>query len=194
MNDQRNVVYSQRKDILETKNPYHFFLEILEGTIENILEIIISEKKDDDNNKEEIKKEFKNSLGLLINNISSNDKNSIKKEIFNHIKNILEKKIIIVGSDNFDLIIRQLTVQVLDQQWKQHLLSLDNLRQGIGLRAYAQRDPLNEYKREAFTMFEEMLSSIRVMISRLVILIEFRSESSIDKKKSSNYRERLRNK
>ncbi len=194
MNDQRNVVYSQRKDILETKNPYRFFLEILEGTIENILEIIISEKKDDDNNKEEIKKELKNSLGLLINNISSNDSNSIKKEIFNHVKNILEKKIIIVGSDNFDLIIRQLTVQVLDQQWKQHLLSLDNLRQGIGLRAYAQRDPLNEYKREAFTMFEEMLSSVRVMISRLVILIEFRSESSIDKKKSSNYRERLRNK
>ena len=87
-----------------------------------------------------------------------------------------------------------MSVQVLDQQWKQHLLSLDNLRQGIGLRAYAQRDPLNEYKREAFTMFEEMLSSVRVMISRLVILIEFRSESSIDKKKSSNYRERLRNK
>ena len=139
-------------------------------------------------------KELKNSLGLLINNISSNDSNSIKKEIFNHVKNILEKKIIIVGSDNFDLIIRQLTVQVLDQQWKQHLLSLDNLRQGIGLRAYAQRDPLNEYKREAFTMFEEMLSSVRVMISRLVILIEFRSESSIGKKKSSNYRERLRNK
>jgi preprotein translocase subunit SecA len=194
MNDQRNVVYSQRKDILETKNPYNFFLEILEGTIENILEIIISEKKDNDSNKEEIKKEFKNSLGLLINNISSNESSSIKKEVFNHIKNILEKKIIIVGSDNFNLIIRQLSVQVLDQQWKQHLLSLDNLRQGIGLRAYAQRDPLNEYKREAFTMFEEMLSSVRVMISRLVILIEFRSESSIDKKKSSNYRERLRNK
>ena len=85
-------------------------------------------------------------------------------------------------------------MQVLDQQWKQHLLSLDNLRQGIGLRAYAQRDPLNEYKREAFTMFEEMLSSVRMMISRLVILIEFKSEPDNDKKKSSNYRERLRKK
>ena len=62
---------------------------------------------------------------------------------------------------------RQLTVQVLDQQWKQHLLSLDNLRQGIGLRAYAQRDPLNEYKREAFTMFEEMLTSVRIMMSKI---------------------------
>ena len=76
----------------------------------------------------------------------------------------LEKKISLVGSDNFNLILRQLTVQVLDQQWKQHLLSLDNLRQGIGLRAYAQRDPLNEYKREAFTMFETMLASVRMML------------------------------
>ncbi len=194
MNDQRNVVYSQRKDILETKNPYNFFLEILEETIENILEFLTDEKKDDDVYKDEIKKEFKSSLGLLINNISSNDKKEIKEEIFKHIKNSLEEKINLVGVDNFNLILRQLTVQVLDQQWKQHLLSLDNLRQGIGLRAYAQRDPLNEYKREAFTMFEEMLSSVRIMISRLVILIEFRSEPLIDKKKSSNYRERLRNK
>ena len=194
MNDQRNVVYSQRKDILETNNPYNFFLEILEETIENILEFLTDEKKDDDVYKDEIKKEFKSSLGLLINNISSNDKKEIKEEIFKHIKNSLEEKINLVGVDNFNLILRQLTVQVLDQQWKQHLLSLDNLRQGIGLRAYAQRDPLNEYKREAFTMFEEMLSSVRIMISRLVILIEFRSEPLIDKKKSSNYRERLRNK
>ena len=87
-----------------------------------------------------------------------------------------------------------MTVQVLDQQWKQHLLSLDNLRQGIGLRAYAQRDPLNEYKREAFTMFEEMLNSIRTMICRLVILIELKTEPPIEQKKSSNYRARLRKK
>ena len=106
----------------------------------------------------------------------------------------MEKKIALVGNDNFNMILRQLTVQVLDQQWKQHLLALDNLRQGIGLRAYAQRDPLNEYKREAFTMFEEMLNSVRIMMSRLVILIEFKSGPSTEQKKSSNYRERLRKK
>ena len=182
MNDQRNVVYSQRKDILETKNSYNFYLKILEETIENILELFMDEKQDVDAYKDEIKKEFKNSLGLLIKNITSNDKKSIKEEIFKHIKSSLDEKINLIGIDNFNLILRQLTVQVLDQQWKQHLLSLDNLRQGIGLRAYAQRDPLNEYKREAFTMFEEMLSSVRIMISRLVILIEFRSEPLIDKK------------
>ena len=104
---------------------------------------------------------MKNTLGLLIEDFSSEDKKEIELEIFNYIKNSLEKKIALVGNDNFNMILRQLSVQVLDQQWKQHLLALDNLRQGIGLRAYAQkRDPLNEYKREAFTMFEEMLTSV----------------------------------
>ena len=96
--------------------------------------------------------------------------------------------------NNFNLILKQLIIQVLDQQWKQHLLSLDNLRQGIGLRAYAQRDPLNEYKREAFSMFESMLASIRLIVTRLIVLIEFKNEDSSEKKKSSNYRERLRKK
>ena len=54
---------------------------------------------------------------------------------------------------------KSLLLQLLDQLWKEHLLTLDHLRQGIGLRAYAQRDPLNEYKREAFNLFEEMLTA-----------------------------------
>ena len=90
----------------------------------------------------------------------------IAKEISNNVKEILQTKIEKIGIDNFNIILKQLIIQVLDQQWKQHLLSLDNLRQGIGLRAYAQRDPLNEYKREAFSMFEDMLASVRIMISK----------------------------
>ena len=96
----------------------------------------------------------------------------------------IDKKVSLVGSNNFNLILKQLIIQILDQQWKQHLLSLDNLRQGIGLRAYAQRDPLNEYKREAFNMFEEMLLSIRIIISRLVILLEFSNEPPKEKKRT----------
>ena len=56
---------------------------------------------------------------------------------------------------------KSILLQVIDQQWKEHLLALDHLRQGINLRAYAQRDPLNEYKREAFNLFDEMLESVR---------------------------------
>ncbi len=194
MNDQRNVIYTQRKDILKTENSYEFFIEIMEETINNIIDISMNDNEQGENYKEDIKNEIKNNCGLLITDIVSNDKNNIKKEITNNIKSILEKKVNQVGLNNFNLILKQLIIQVLDQQWKQHLLSLDNLRQGIGLRAYAQRDPLNEYKREAFSMFESMLESIRIIVTRLIILIEFKNEDAAEKKKSSNYRERLRRK
>jgi preprotein translocase subunit SecA len=69
---------------------------------------------------------------------------------------------------------KSLLLQILDQTWKDHLLSLDHLRQGINLRAYAQRDPLNEYKREAFELFEGMLVQLRDNITSVLSHIEFR--------------------
>jgi len=67
---------------------------------------------------------------------------------------------------------KSLLLQLLDQLWKEHLLTLDHLRQGIGLRAYAQRDPLNEYKHEAFNLFEEMLTSLRDRVTQVLSHVE----------------------
>src|SRR3954470_14208319 len=71
---------------------------------------------------------------------------------------------------------KSLLLQLLDQTWKDHLLSLDHLRQGINLRAYAQRDPLNEYKREAFDLFEEMLVNLRQQVTSVLSHVELRME------------------
>ena len=68
-------------------------------------------------------------------------------------------------------------LQVIDQQWKEHLLALDHLRQGINLRAYAQRDPLNEYKREAFNLFDEMLESVRHTITGALSNLEIQLDN-----------------
>ena len=68
-------------------------------------------------------------------------------------------------------------LQIIDQSWKEHLLSLDHLRQGISLRAYGQRDPLNEYKQEAFNMFEEMMKQIRQNVSRILSFVEIKTEA-----------------
>ncbi|MEC6996973.1 MAG: preprotein translocase subunit SecA, partial [Pseudomonadota bacterium] len=194
MNDQRGVIYTQRKDILNNENTYDLFLEIMEDTVSNLTEATYNDNENNEKYKSDIIKEFKNSLGLKISHIKSSEKEMIIKEISNNVKEILQTKIEKIGIDNFNIILKQLIIQVLDQQWKQHLLSLDNLRQGIGLRAYAQRDPLNEYKREAFSMFEDMLASVRSIVTRLIILIEFKEDTSQEKKKTSNYRERLRRK
>jgi len=69
---------------------------------------------------------------------------------------------------------KSLLLQLLDQAWKDHLLSLDHLRQGINLRAYGQRDPLNEYKREAFELFETMLANLRQHITSVLSHVELR--------------------
>src|SRR5207302_3456363 len=69
---------------------------------------------------------------------------------------------------------KSLLLQLLDQTWKDHLLSLDHLRQGINLRAYGQRDPLNEYKREAFELFETMLANLRQHITSVLSHVELR--------------------
>ena len=69
---------------------------------------------------------------------------------------------------------KSLLLQILDQQWKEHLLHLDHLRQGINLRAYGQRDPLNEYKREAFGMFEDMLARLRETVTGVLMHVELR--------------------
>jgi len=80
------------------------------------------------------------------------------------------------GPDLMRMAERSILLQVLDQVWKDHLLSLDHLRQGISLRAYAQRDPLNEYKREAFELFEEMLVHLREAVIQLLSHIEVRMQ------------------
>ncbi len=75
---------------------------------------------------------------------------------------------------------KSLLLQLLDQTWKEHLLHLDHLRQGIGLRAYGQRDPLNEYKREAFNMFEAMLDHLRERVTGVLMHVELRVDQPIE--------------
>ena len=76
------------------------------------------------------------------------------------------------GAELMRLAEKSLLLQLLDQSWKEHLLALDHLRQGIGLRAYGQKDPLNEYKREAFDMFEGMLDSLRETVTSVMCHLE----------------------
>jgi preprotein translocase subunit SecA len=86
----------------------------------------------------------------------------------------MAEKVANYGPDMMRMAEKSLLLQILDQTWKDHLLSLDHLRQGINLRAYAQRDPLNEYKREAFELFEGMLVQMRDQVTSVLSHIELR--------------------
>jgi preprotein translocase subunit SecA len=82
--------------------------------------------------------------------------------------------------DVMRMVEKSLLLQVLDQTWKDHLLTLDHLRQGIGLRSYAQRDPLNEYKTEAFSLFEKMLDQLRENVTSVLCTIELQINQPSD--------------
>ncbi len=192
MNDQRKVVYEQRKELLTLKDINQIFVDMLHDTLINIVERNKSNQEEELNFKN-IFTDIKNIFGLQINNKKIENSDSFLIYLKEEISAKLDNKISLIGRENFSLIQRQILVQVLDQQWKAHLLALDQLRQGIGLRAYAQRDPLNEYKRESFTMFEEMLETVRITACRFIMLIEIETKSE-KPHKGKSIRERLREK
>ena len=90
-------------------------------------------------------------------------------------------KATIFGRETMRNIEKSVVLQILDQHWKEHLLSLDHLRQGINLRAYAQKDPLNEYKREAFQMFEGMLDKMRQTVTMALAHVELKPAQGTSK-------------
>ena len=102
------------------------------------------------------------------------DRTEIEERLTDMSDRYMAEKAVRIGPDTMRMAEKSLLLQVLDQQWKQHLLSLEQLRQGISLRAYAQKDPLNEYKREAFTMFEGLLAGLRETVTMVLSHVEVR--------------------
>jgi len=181
MNDQRKAIYEQRKDLMQVENISETLKDMRNEIIDDLVNINIPEKAYAEQwNLKELNISLKKyGLDLPISNWAKNDgvteiefKNLIKKEADNKISNKIE----LFGIKNMQTIEKQIMLQIVDQNWKEHLLQLDQLKQGIGLRAYAQRDPLNEYKSEAFNLFQEMLQNIRNQVTTILLNIEVSSE------------------
>ncbi|MFN8720550.1 MAG: preprotein translocase subunit SecA [Rhodospirillales bacterium] len=167
MNDQRKVVYEQRREIMDAED--------VQGTVEGMRHDVIarvtktaippesySEQWDLDQLHEEVLRLL--ALDLPIKEWAKED-GIAEEEIETRIRDASDRKMAEkaanYGPEFMRMAEKSVLLQILDQQWKEHLLALDHLRQGINLRAYAQRDPLNEYKREAFELFEGMLQQLR---------------------------------
>jgi preprotein translocase subunit SecA len=102
------------------------------------------------------------------------DDQQIRERIIEASDRKMAEKAANYGPEILRLAEKNMLLNILDQSWKEHLVSLDYLRQAIGLRGYAQRDPLNEYKREAFDMFQDMLARVREIVTRVLSHIEIR--------------------
>ena len=180
MNDQRQVIFAQRRDIMEAAEVRDTVTDMRHDVIESIIDEAIPqgsfvEQWDAD----KFRADCAQFLGLDIPASEWFNEDGIAEiELSDRLRETSDKymaeKAVRFGPDVMRLAEKSLLLQVLDQQWKEHLLGLDQLRQGIGLRAYAQKDPLNEYKKEAFGMFEDMLERLRRTVTLALSHVEVR--------------------
>jgi len=166
MNKQREVVYAKRKEILKGDNLHELITEMTEQTIDDILHKHIEDpKRPEEWDFNAIGNAIEGMLSIKLE-LSDEQKANITAYELKDIlldkakKNIEEKERILTPAAFIDLV-KFIFLQVLDSNWKDFLLNMDHLKEGIGLRGYAQRDPLIEYKKEAFNMFQQMLDQVR---------------------------------
>ncbi len=178
MNDQRKVIYEQRKDLMSTEDVSDEVVGMRHETIDNAVARAIPEKAyaeqwDMDGLHEEILRVT--GMDQPVQDWAKEEgiaDQEIRERLNSAANRRMAEKAATYGPEVMRGVEKSLLLQLLDQLWKEHLLTLDHLRQGIGLRAYAQRDPLNEYKREAFDLFEEMLDSLRERVTQVLCNVE----------------------
>ena len=182
MNDQRKVIYEQRKEIMNAPDVATTIADMRAETVAATVTLAIPENSLPEQwNIEALHAECLRLLALdlpLTDWAKEEGVNSeeIEERIITAADRKMAEKTANFGVDMMRMAEKSLLLQILDQTWKDHLLSLDHLRQGINLRAYAQRDPLNEYKREAFELFEGMLVQMRDQVTSVLSNIELRFE------------------
>jgi preprotein translocase subunit SecA len=176
MNKQRERIYTQRKEILQGKDLREYFFNLIDTLIEWMLDSYANkEKSPDDWDREALAKAVLAQFGLNMESLKIDwavvAHEELQETLVNALRAFYEEKEKTLGPfmREFE---RMILLQVIDSQWKDHLLEMDHLKEGIGLRGYGQRDPLIEYKKESFEMFQSMLDRIEEDAVRYLFLIQ----------------------
>jgi len=177
MNKQREVIYTKRREVLEGKDLKEDILGMVRESLEERIEFLFSKEVEDPEIEEEkFRKELNFRFGINIEKeiFKNRAPEELVEIIFNLIKEKYEEREANLGREKLRFLERVVSLQVIDSRWKEHLLVLDNLKEGIHLRAYGQRNPVEEYQHEAFRAFLDMLSSIREGILDLIFRVELK--------------------
>jgi preprotein translocase subunit SecA len=164
MNKQREVIYGQRRAILEGLSLKEDVLAMVERIIADTVSLHFKENAQEasDESFQEIASaiSLKFALELDINMLKGKSREALKQDLYNCAIQCYEEKEQVLGQEVVRNLERMVFLQIVDSKWKDHLYAMDKLREGIGLRAYGHRDPLIEYKNEAFSCFREMIANI----------------------------------
>lgn len=182
MNKQRENIYALRREVLEGKirfsgeddgdeiaSTHEYLMTLAEDTLDSMVDMYAERKADFEQwDLDALKREAGRVFAIDTGSLDFSDRTSdeIRDMLWERINQSYEQKAALVGAELLSRIERDIMLQIVDQQWKDHLYSLDHLKEGIGLRGYGQRDPLVEYKKESFALFQAMKERIDEEIVR----------------------------
>ncbi len=192
MNKQRQVIYSLRKDILEGINlKDEVKLWLTDIVLYFLDKYAPAEEYQEKWNLEELKKTFKEWLGVDIDIPTDKewDRKELEEYVLKQLEEFYNQKEEKLGSSLMREFERYMTLQVLDNFWKEHLHNLDRLRESVYLRGYAQRDPLVEYKKEAFDLFEDMMFKLKYNTLEYLYKLQVQSEEEIEEERAKKEKE-----
>ena len=173
MNKQRVEIYRFRREMLEGQDQREYILGLAEDIVIEFLDAYAHLETDPEEwDLENLKINLRRVYGIdLPQNVDQLSRPQLEEELLNRIKSKYQEKESQIGTEMMRWYESMVMLQIMDQQWKDHLLALDHLKEGIGLRGYGQRDPLVEYKRESFGLFEELWNRATEEIVRMLFLL-----------------------
>ncbi|MGF6938717.1 preprotein translocase subunit SecA [Paraburkholderia sp. UCT70] len=186
-NDQRKVIYQQRNELLEANDITETISAMRHGVVGDIVHQFvpvgsIEEQWDVPELEEVLRNEWQLDLAIqeMINESNSISSEEILEAVEAAADEGYEAKVQLVGRESFSAFERSIMLQTLDRAWREHLAALDHLRQGIHLRGYAQKNPKQEYKREAFELFAAMLDAVKLEVTRIVMNVQIQSPEQLE--------------
>jgi len=171
MNDQRKAIFSQRLEIMEAEDLSDVVQDMRHQVIDDLVEKHMPPRTYADQwNMEGLYADVLRYLGIDVPILEWADEEGVDDEViterlYKASDEFMAQKAVAFGTENMRMIEKSILLQTIDQKWRDHLLTLEHLRSVVGFRGYAQQDPLNEYKSEAFTLFENMLDSLRTEVT-----------------------------
>jgi preprotein translocase subunit SecA len=189
MNEQRRVIYKLRRDILDDNDNLGFIKEMVEDVSGLLIENYRPERKVpiDSWPWEDMKKGFHTTFYTDYDVNSNECLQKYDGELENYFatiaKELMDKKFAQYEEEQVKYAIREILLSIFDQHWKDHLLSMDHLKEGINLRAYAQKDPMTEYKRESFSLFENMKVEVKKSVVQNIFSVQLYTQAEIEELK-----------
>lgn len=186
-NDQRKVIYGQRNQVLETSNVAEPVADLRDGALTGLVrefvpEGSVEEQWDLPSLQNVLNADWQLEIPVVetVESAKEYDDDDLVKLVCDKGRETYEQKVEQVGEENWRPFERSVMLQVMDNHWREHLAALDHLRQGIHLRGYAQKNPKQEYKREAIQLFSDMLQRVRDDVAKLVLTVRVKGREDVE--------------